>query len=214
MKFNTEHDEWVADLVGDGFFEESSGDVAAPTGAFASVTFDTTGSDKAQAAASHYGTTFLILHQSNEGFVTILTFEDEESRDARYQELEQAFGLWSADLEPSAATGAIIGYRAIAAWVATTEEENPPAFTQEAQVSVRNDVIQYITENADDLKVYVEELDVTWNRVGHEFYLARNGHPAFSDHAAGPVVDALMESARAYGPQHAVLNVTGELEVQ
>lgn len=206
MKFNSDHDEWVysQSLDWDGASD-------APTGSFAGVTIEDTADE--EDALRHYGTRFLIIFESNEGFVTVIPFDDADKRDARLKELENAVRLWANGIGPEQAVAAIFGYRAAAVWVASPNEEAPPAVDEQAQRTIRNEVIQYITENADDLKIYIEAIGVDWGRVGHEFYLARNGHPAFTDHAGGPVVDALMESARAYGEQRLRMGDTEELVV-
>lgn len=211
MKFENEHDEYIWQGSVESGVVTGSGSVDAPSGWFAPINLMPDFSAEEQDALEHYGAQFLILHESNEGFITVLPFEDEAIRNDRINELEQAYGLYLSEVEPEQAVAAIFGYRAAAVLEAAPDAEAPPAVDEEAQRVIRDEVIQFIIDNADDLRTYVDEIGVDWGRVGHEFYLARNGHPAFSDHAGGPVIDELMESAGHYGPQHLQMGHAGEL---
>lgn len=203
MKFANEHDEYVYEGSVVSGVITGDGDVEAPTGWFAPVTlvdeppFHRDGEEKA--ALAFYGTKYLILHESNEGFVTVLTFESERERNDRVAELERAYGLWSAGVDPDDAVAAIAAYRAAAIW--SVSPEPGPGITEESQHKMRDDVLDYITQNADDIRSYLEVMGEEWGQAGHDFWLLRNGKADLADRGvAGPAVESVIEAAHAWGP--------------
>ena len=219
MKFNSKHDGYVYQLVLDGFAEEESGSVESPTGWFAKV--DLTGEhDDTALATQIYGSPYVVLHQSNEGFVTVLGFENEAARDARYHELDQAYSLWDAGITEDEATEAIIGYRKAALWSSTDHDDTPLdsggySLSREAQRQMRDEVIEFIVSNVEHIRPYLETIGEGWGQVGADFWLTRNRHGAgFWDRGvAGPAVEALVESAHAYGAQSLMVDESGEVVI-
>lgn len=202
MKYQNEHDEYVASAG--NVYDMQGGDVESPTGWFASVTLmpDTEFAEsREKAAARHYGTPYLLVHESNEGFVTVVSFEDQAKRDERFAELDRAYALYEARINPDDAVAAIAAYRAAALWTVLGDEPSI-GFSEEAQRKMRDDVLDYITQNADNIRAYLEVMGEEWGQAGHDFWLLRNGKQDLADRGvAGSAVEAVIESAHAWGGQ-------------
>jgi len=215
-KFNSPHDEylWEGSVVsgvvtGDG---ESDG----PLGWFAAVTLRPGDSAEEAAAAAHYGTIFLILHEGNEGFVTVLPFDTEFARDRRIVELQQALALIDAGISDVEIVQAITGYRRALAWDAGHDDKGL-SWTDEAQRRTADEVTDFMTENATDVHTYMQVVGVGWEQVGADFAFSRLESEAsrqggFEKNAYGETVDDLLAAARRY-PKVAV-NITTKNEME
>ena len=203
MKFNNKHDEYLYEGGVVSGVVTGDGDVAAPTGWFAGVTLepDLPESPEERAALAFYETRYLILHEGNEGFVTVVAFAEEVERNDRLAELQRAYALHEAGIQPDDAVAAISAYRAAALWTVLGDEPSI-GFSDEAQRKMRDDVLDYITQNADNIRAYLEVMGEEWGQAGHDFWLLRNGKQDLSDRGvAGTAVEAVIEAAHAWGGQ-------------
>lgn len=214
MKFNHIADEFVYENV-----EDNSGESEAPTGWFGRL--DMRDRDVIEAGfIEHYGTPFVIVQESNEGFVTVLPFETKEKRDERYADLERAYGLYSGGITPEQAREAIDGYHQAMMFTATDENGDSLdglglAFSPAAQKTMNHDVLDFLGQNAAEIHEFCAVTRHGFLQVGIDFSLTRNRHGAgFWDRGAGQVGAVLTEAAHPWGEQSVYVGDSGELEVQ
>lgn len=212
MRFNSEHDEYLYGGAVESGVVTGDGNVEAPTGWFAPINIDPSESPDEAAAFAHYGTAHLILHESNEGFVTVLTFPERADRDQRISELEQAFALWGAGIQSEDHVAAVFGYRLAAEFDANLDGLGH-GWQGESQRQTTREVGEFIAANADDVRTYLETVEQEWQHAGRQFYRARNGQTGFGQDAAGAVVNRLNEEAQMCGKQTVHLGASGEIEV-
>lgn len=211
MKFNSEHEEYVYGLTGLG-----DGSVDSPIGWF-DVVHLTEAADTA--AATALGGQHVIVRENSDGIVTFAAFttEDEAANTARM--LQNAYNLWDESIDDEDARAAIDAYREAAEFTATDSDGDSLdglgiPFSIAAQNDMRNDVIEFITANANDCRAFIEK-GHSWTQVGIDFWLTRNGHGAgFWDRGAGEVGEQLTEASKAYGESHLYVSDAGEFEVQ
>lgn len=215
-KFNSEHDEYLWSGAAESGAVTGSGDVDSPTGWFAGITLEPDvdfGDSREKRALAHYGTRWLILHESNQGFVTVLQFDSEVKRNRRLIELEQAYAMYLAGVSEDEIVQAITGYRLVLEWHAGHDGKNL-SWSEEAQRSTGDDVTEYVTSEIENLRIYQETVTRSWQEIGGDFAFARLGAKGgFSLFAGGVVVEALNTAALAWGPVSVVLNEQGEMEV-
>lgn len=213
MKFNSPHDEYLYEGSVISGAVTGDGDVEAPTGWFAGITLEPDMDDPADeeyAAQQHYGTRWLILHESNEGFVTVLTFEDEVKRNRHLRDLEQAYALYQAEVRDEEIRLAIDNYLAAVKFTDGIGAEVP--FSAEAQVSARDEVTDFVTQNIEAIREFQRVTGHGWEQIGIDFWLTRNGHGAgFWDRGAGEVGKHLTEASKPWGEVNAW--ITHDMEV-
>jgi len=224
MKYDTEHDEHVSEMIGDGM-ADTDGDVEAPVGWFAAVTLDDTEDSPDLAALEHYGTPWLLARENSQGFFTVIPFPTIEARNQAYAQLEQDYLLWDAGITEQDIVAAIDGYRTCALWSTDVVDENGNAvrsfdqvnagLTPSAQRQMRDDVVLFAVGNVDAIRSFLAVTGLDWGQVGHDFWLTRNRHGAgFWDRgAAGEAVESLVQSSRDFGGCDLYLNDDGEIEV-
>lgn len=218
-KFQNEHDEYLWSGSVESGVVTGEGDVAGPVGWFAGITIESDlpeypATAEERAALAFYGTRFLILHESNEGFVTVLTFDDEVKRNRRLIELGHAHNLGLAGIEESEIMAAISGYRQALEWHAGLDGKGL-AWTEEAQRQTADDVTDFLIADVDAARSYLVTVKRDWSRFGGDFAFTRLGvGQGFAYFAAGEAVDDLVEAAKPYGPVSVVVNEQGEMEVQ
>lgn len=214
MKFQNEHDEylWEGSVVSGVVTGEGTSD--GPVGWFAGVTLqpDLPEAPEEWAALKHYGTPYLILHESNEGFVTVLSFEKEVDRNERLQMLRNAESLGLADIRDTDAAEAITAYRKTIEWIAGHDGQNL-SWSESAHRSTRDVVVEFITVKVDDLRTYMVTTSRGWADVGHDLAMAQQAGEGFHTYAGGPVVDDLMAAAAAVPDVTVSVNEQGEMEV-
>lgn len=214
MKFDNVHDEYLWDGAVVSGVVSGSGDVAAPTGWFAPITLvENDENEEEQAALKHYGTLFLIIHENNDGFVSVLKFDTREERDERITDLEQAYGMHLAGIDDETLLSIVSGYQSAAEEPDRLDGEGE-SWHVDAQRVVKREVTEFVLQNADELNEYLEAVGKEWPHVGAQFYRARNGELGFASDAAGPLVDGLVESAQVWGPQRVHLAESGEIEIE
>lgn len=222
-KFNSIHDEYLYEGSVVSGVSQGDGDVAAPTGWFCPIsllaTEDTQPEDEEERAAlAHYGTRHLILHESNEGFVTVLTFPDETSRNRRVLDLQQAYSLWEAGLHDAEIRLAIDNYLAAAVHTGADGFGDPLegqglTWSGAAQVQARDEVIAFVTQSIDEVRAFQRATGHGWEQVGIDFLLTRNGLSAgFWSRGGGAAATTLTEDARNWGPIKVVVGGKGEME--
>jgi hypothetical protein len=218
-KFRSEHDEYLWSGSVESGVITGDGDVAGPVGWFAGITLvpmvePQDDDEQERAALEHYGTPWLILHESNEGFVTVLTFDDEVKRNRRLIELGHAHDLGTLGIEERSIVDAITGYRKVLEWQGGHDGRNL-SWSDEAQRQTSDDVTDFIIAEAEDVKVYMETLDREWQHVGGDLAYTRNGvGEGFGFFAGGEVPDRLVQAAFGLGPVRVVVNEQEEMEVQ
>jgi hypothetical protein len=213
-KFKSPHDEFVWQKSVDGFYQDSGGDDSGPVGWFAAVDLQAWQSNEEQDALTHYGTPWLILHVSNEGFVTVLPFDAVSKRDRRIVELQQAHDLGVADVSEQQIVQAISGYRRALEWHAGFDGAGH-SWTEEAQTSTGDEVTDFVTQNIEDLRIYMQVVNRTWEAIGGDFAFSRVGSGmGFTEYAGGDVATDLRASAEAFGQVAVVLNEKQEMEVR
>lgn len=217
MKYSNEHDEYVAQVAAEHGTE--GGHVEAPTGWYAKVDLDPERGGHELAAVEHQsGRRFFVVREDGDGHVWVYSYSHADKRDRAFQSFENAYALWDAGITDEQAIEAINGYREAALFTATDEAGNPLdngelSWSEGAQTTIRDEVIEFITANAEDCKAFVEGR--TWTQVGIDFSLTRNRHGAgFWDRGAGEVGQNLTEAAHPYGEQDVYIGSSGELEVQ
>lgn len=216
MKYSNKHEEYVAQVAAE--HGTDGGRVEAPTGWYAKVDLDANRGGYEKDAVDYYDTRFFIVRENDAGQVFLYRYTHADIRDRSFQSFENAYALWDAEITDEQAIEAINGYREAALYTATDEAGNPLdngelSWSGDAQNTIRNEVIEFITANADDCKEFVDGR--TWTQVGIDFSLTRNRHGAgFWDRGAGDVGTRLTEAAHPYGEQHVYIGSTGELEVQ
>lgn len=118
-------------------------------------------------------------------------------------------------IDPETLQEVLDGYQACATWSAVplSEADGPYTFddlgfcewSPEAEAECRSDCESFIRDNLPALLRVTDATDYTWERVGHDFWLSRNGHGAgFFDrvsatHKHHDDFDALQEAASAWG---------------
>ena len=206
-KFASKQDEMVYALTLDSRGSDS-GNVEAPTGWFCTVDLNEPGDDTA-AAIAHYGSPFVIVREDQQGFVSVIGFPDKAARDEAFEDLDHAYMRWDAEVTEVEYLSAVSGYERCALWSSIDEEGVPLdderyEYAQWSEAQHRQnlaDVSDFLTSNIEHVRAYIEVLGVDFGQVGHDFWLTRNRHGAgFWDRgAAGPAVDALVESSDAWG---------------
>jgi hypothetical protein len=194
-KFNNEHDEYVWQKSLDGIYDESGGDDASPTGWFAAITLDPTDE---QEHITHYGTPYLLLSESNAGFVTVLPFEKQSERDRRLLDLQQAYGQWFEGIDDQSMREAIDNYLTSA--IFTGKYDAAQTWAPAAQVQARDDVTRFILENVEFIRSWMKNTGHNWVQVGIDFWLTRNRHGAgfWSRDKAGEDGDRLTAAAHEW----------------
>lgn len=202
MRFANDEAERLYRLTLDGTVDGGDGSVESPTGWFASL---------------EDGGTFYLIREDSQGFVTVTPYEDVKERDAWYRRLVIANALYEAEITDEEATEALQAYQAAVLWTETSDMGNffDLSFSEVAQETIRGQVMEFITSNVEHIRPFLEVTGLDWAQIGHDFWLTRNRHGAgFWDRgAAGPAVDALVESAHAYGEQSLVIGDDGVAEV-
>lgn len=191
---------------------EVGGDQGSPFGTF--MAFDLQHDDDGPGIIEHYGSRHLIVHESSEGFVTVLPFATADLRDRRMLDLTQAFDLWDADVTDDQIKEAIDNY--LQAAVFTMRVADPSlSWSAAAQLQARDEVVQFVTSDIQYIREFQKATGHGWAQVGIDFSLTRNGHGAgFWDRGAGDAGDVLTRSAKAWGEVEVVVNDQGELEFE
>lgn len=223
MKFNSTHDKYLYDGAVVSGVTVGEGSTESPTGWFAEVTLINVGqpgyTPKEGGAIEHYGTAFLILHESNDGIVTVFPFDKVEARDQRLHELRRAHGLFAVGVADESAIEAINGYREAAIFLTVGEDGEPVeqqeyAYSADAQEIIRDDVIRFITGNATQIRGFLKQTRHEWVQIGIDLHLTRNNQTSgFWDRGAGQWGEHLTEAARAFGPLTTYVNEQGELDL-
>lgn len=214
MKFDNEYDEYVHRMAGPW-----DGDVQAPSGAFALLELDAEVDGKE--IISHYDSTLLTIREDSDGNVKVTAHSDLDARDETLKILWNAYVLWDAEVTEDQIVAAITGYRQCLLWSSVDENGEPLdslglSLSPEAQRTTRDEVIEFITSEIENLRPYMETTGADWGQVGHDFWLTRNRHGAgFWDRgAAGPAVDAIVKSCHAWGECTVEVGDSGDVEVR
>lgn len=214
MKFKDDWDEHAFRLtLDDG---PGHGDVSAPFGWFSALTLQP--DNDGPSIIEHYGTPYLIVHESAAGFVTVLPFEKQTERDRRIKDLEQAHALHEAEVSDDQIKEAIENYLSAAMFTATDGFGDPlegqgVQWGPDAQVQARDEVIDFVTQNIEEIRAFMTATGHGWAQVGIDFSLTRNGHGAgFWDRGAGEPGVALTESSKAWGEILVVVNSKGQVD--
>lgn len=220
MKFNNEHDEYLWSGAVESGAISGDGDVEAPTGWFAGIdlTPDVDDDDEGKALA-FYGTRWLILHESNQGFVTVLTFDTEVARNDHLRMLEQAYALWTLDVDEEVARLVLDNYLQAAIYTGVDErgrrldERDGLTWTVAAQRRAQFDAFDFVTQNIDMIRAFLELTHRPWEQIGIDFYLTRNRMAkGFKDRRGGAPGEELHEAAVAWGPIEPMISESGELD--
>jgi hypothetical protein len=99
------------------------------------------------------------------------------------------------------------GYVTCALWSSNDDEGNPldddhgeEDIGEETMREMREDCADFMRANAADLAAMMEATGLGMSSMGHDFWLARNGHGAgFWDRGAGVVGDRLADACKPYG---------------
>lgn len=174
MKYASEWDERVCGMAdGPGY-----GDVEAPTGWFDSV--DLSKADDGTDIVEHYGTQYLIVHQSNEGFCTVLPFAERVDRDLRMRQLEQAYDLWACEVTPAQVREAIDAYYGAVMHTTMTDDGyrsdtliERPQISESSQRQAIDDVTGFIIDNAYLIKDFLSATGFPYAQVGIDFWFSR-----------------------------------------
>lgn len=189
--------------------EETDGDQASPIGWFGALTLhaDTDGAG----IVEHYGTRYLIVHESTEGFVTVMPFADAELRDRRFKDLQQAYGLWDVGISDVEIKQAIDNYLEAAVFTSKIVDPSVP-WSGAAQVQARDEVIEFVLSQTEEIRDWQDATGHGWAQVGIDFSLTRNGHGAgfWSREGAGEVGRKLTEQASAWGEITVEIDDNGE----
>jgi hypothetical protein len=214
-KFNNEHDEYLWEGSVISGVVTGDGDVEAPTGWFAPITLQTEGPGwqlEESKAAAHYGTKWLILHESNEGFVTVLPFDTEQRRDRHAADLRNAYALYVAEIEEAQAREAIDGYLQAAKYTSEWDRVPEVRWSGAAQQTAADEVQEFIAQNADACRAFMAATRHSWLQIGIDFSLTRNRHGSgFWDRGASGAGEALTEAAHPWGETTVFLDDNGEL---
>lgn len=221
MKYSNEHEARVAAVAHD-FPEHEGGDVNGPFGWFAVVELEPgiTPADSSldQPAIDHYqGKTWFLVRENSDGIVTIQAFDSETPAVLLFEQLEDATTLAEHDVTDEQAREAIDGYLQAALFTAVDADGASLdgygySFSVAAQAKVRREVIEFISQQIDDVRAFVDT-GRPWLQVGIDFSLTRNRHGAgFWDRGAGDVGLRLTEAAHVYGETTVYLADSGELE--
>lgn len=211
MRFGNNFDEAVyMSLLED----TGEGDVHSPVGWFCPVDLEP-GETR---SIKHYGARHLIVREDSDGFVAVVGYDVQEKRDLVLDALRVSDSLFNAGISGDEATEAIGGYIEAAYFTATDEAGDPidPSipFSPDAQRTMRSDVIDFITSNAEDCHEFMEVTGHDWTQVGIDFNFTRNGLGAgFWDRGAGEVGKRLTEMSKPHGDQFVYLQDDGELGV-
>lgn len=214
MKFSNDHDRYVHGLTMEGT-TLTGGDVAAPTGWFAAVDLD----DLSPSAITHYGGEYVLLQESNEGFVTVVGFAEKDARDRRFNDLNLAWLMWLYDIEDQNLRDAIDGYTQAAMYAAGFENQGLH-WSKQAQDRIFGDVTNFVLQNHDDLREWLTATGHEWLQVGIDFEFTRN-HRAMTfagrDGAMEKAQDAtvrLVDTTLAWPSLTPFVNEDGELGVK
>lgn len=224
MKFDNEHDEHVYTLTLDGFTDQGEGEASVGPGWFCSVDLDP------EEDAEHiawYETRHLIIHENNEGHVSVMVYlgdEAEEKRNRAYDQLVRLYLLAAAGIDSEEARLALSGYLECARWSSHDDGGDPfdaakydgISWSEDAQDAAQSDVYRFIAEHVVAARHFMDATvpQLGWGQVGHDLWLTRNGHGAgYWDRGyAGPAIDTLVEGAKALGEVHICLSDDNELE--
>lgn len=216
MKYDNEHHEHIHRVSGESAVSEG-GHVDSPYGWFALVRLDAV---EDRAALEHYGAEWIVIRETSDGSVP-MRFYDGDDAGTKAQEhfalLERGHALWEAEITDEQIKEAIDNYLQAALFTATDEKEETLegygyAWSEAAQKLAREEVTDFVIQNAEDCKAFVDT-GRPWAQVGIDFSLTRNGHGAgFWDRGAGEVGQALTDAAHAWGGTTVYLNDNQELE--
>jgi hypothetical protein len=211
-KFKNEHDDYVwRETLETG--EKGYGSSDGPLGWFGLASLQGWVNNRSQDALEHYGTPWLIVHESNEGFVTVLTYDSEAKRDRRYLEMQQAHDLATAGIADSEAYEAITGYRRTLEWHAGHDGKSL-SWSDEAQQITGDEVTAFITAEIENLRIYMETLGRGWQQIGGDFGFTRlRTGMGFGEFAGGIVPDALITATHGWPLPIVSINERGEMEV-
>jgi hypothetical protein len=102
-KYNSARDELLHRMTAEMWGNQSSGDVAAPTGAFSLITISDT--EKAECAAAFADdltelsvpmpTGAFLVREDSQGFVTVDEHPTETAATVAYRELERTYAAWA-----------------------------------------------------------------------------------------------------------------------
>jgi hypothetical protein len=173
------------------------GDATGPVGAYAPVD---SGDDR------------LVIIVKDER-IKVLAFEVEAERDERIAALDRAFGIHQAGLTQEEVVAAVFGYQNTAEWAANLDGYGH-GWTEEAQHATSRDVTQFLIDNVQHLRTYLDTVKEEWPHAGAQFYRSRNGELGFASDAAGETVNALLDAAQGAGPQRVHLAESGEIEIE
>jgi len=207
-KFQNAYDEQAYSLSLDAT-QDSDGDQASPLGWFGCLTLDVDADG--EGIVEHYGTRHLLVHESSEGFVTVMPFADGDLRDRRFKDLQQAYELWEAGVADAEIKLAIDNYLQAAVFTSKIVDPSVP-WSGEAQVQARDEVIEFVTSNIREIRQFQEATGHGWEQIGIDFCLTRNHESAgfwMRDHA-GAAGKALTDAARMWDEVDVEIDDNGE----
>lgn len=213
MRFNNSTDEFVYDITLDGTCR-TDGSVESRFGWFARVDLDREVSREAK-AIEHYKGEHLLVTEDATGFVSVFVFDDAESADGSFKTLSMRYSLDEAGVEDVQFMAAFFAYMQAAIWTEDDGEHVPGDFSARAQLRMKHELAEFITQNIDDVRQFLETTNLGWEQIGHDFWLTRNGHGSgFWDRGfAGETIDNLVVSSKAFGESSIYVNEQGEMEV-
>jgi hypothetical protein len=232
MKFNNRHDEYLYEGAVTSGVVSGHGDPDGPVGWFAPITlidghpFEADGDERS--ALDFYGTEWLIMHESNEGFVTVRTFDTEVKRNDTVNQLVRLDRMLRAGITDGEAREAIDGYLQAARHAAILTHadgstwllgDQELSWSPAAQSQIADEVTDFITQNVKQINEWREATGHAWLQVGIDFHFTRNllSQTFATRDNAGVVAGAtvlLVQAAEAWGRQVVVVDANGELGVQ
>lgn len=140
---------------------------------------------------AQFGDRWIIVHESNEGFVTVMDFDTKEKRDAHVQRLRILSRLSTAGVTDDQFIDCLHGYRT--ALAEAFEFDGTDEWTVASQDGTRRAVVDFVTAHADDIRTYIDVLHQSWGEVGALWAHAVLGEgESFDLYAGGEAVDRIL----------------------
>jgi hypothetical protein len=159
----------------------------------------------------------MVARQDSFGIFSTSAFDTEEERDRYFQDLLNAYWQWDAEVSDEDLVAAINGFREALLFTAdqTWPDDVVPSWSAAAQQQIIDEVTEFVTSNAPEIREFLDATGHEWTQVGIDFAFTRNHEGAgFWDRGAGEPGKVLTEMSHPWGEVRAVLGDDEEMVIE